>query len=150
MKQVTRPMLGFKSFEAAQATLIGIELMHMLKKGQLVGGARAQVLEPIPLTVLPCYSALNLFRRALRKYKRHFRPAPPAARPRRRPPLAAMAAAPAPRGSPPQRLAARHSTAMRGLDMRLRIGEGCVSGVSRFEGLGMAGLGKLGGQCSSS
>jgi len=65
VKQVTRPMLGFKSFEAAEATLIGIELMHMLKKGQLVGGARAQVLEPIPLTVLPCYSALNLFRRAL-------------------------------------------------------------------------------------
>jgi len=30
-------MLGFKSFEAAQATLIGIELMHMLKKGQLAG-----------------------------------------------------------------------------------------------------------------
>jgi len=35
-------MLGFKSFEAAQANLIGIELMPMLKKGQLVGKARAQ------------------------------------------------------------------------------------------------------------
>jgi len=35
VKRVTRPMLGFKSFEATQATLIGIELMHMLKKGQL-------------------------------------------------------------------------------------------------------------------
>jgi hypothetical protein len=33
---VTRPMLGFKSFDAAQDTLIGIELMHMLKKRQLV------------------------------------------------------------------------------------------------------------------
>jgi putative transposase len=31
-------MLGFKSFEAAQFTLIGIELMHMLRKGQLAGG----------------------------------------------------------------------------------------------------------------
>ena len=29
-------MLGFKSFEAAQATLVGIELMHMMRKGQLV------------------------------------------------------------------------------------------------------------------
>jgi len=28
-------MLGFKSFEAAQDTLVGIELMHMIKKRQL-------------------------------------------------------------------------------------------------------------------
>lgn len=31
-------MLGFKSFEAAQSTLAGIELMHMLQKGQLEDG----------------------------------------------------------------------------------------------------------------
>ena len=36
VKRVTRPMLGFKSFEAAQGMLVGIELMHMLKKGQMV------------------------------------------------------------------------------------------------------------------
>jgi hypothetical protein len=36
VKRVTRPMLGFKSFAAAQDTLVGIELMHMLKKRQLV------------------------------------------------------------------------------------------------------------------
>jgi hypothetical protein len=36
IKRVTRPMLGFKSFHAAHGTLVGIELMHMLKKGQLV------------------------------------------------------------------------------------------------------------------
>ena len=36
IKRVTRPMLGFKSFDAAQSTLVGIELMHMLKKRQLV------------------------------------------------------------------------------------------------------------------
>src|SRR5688500_13921677 len=36
VKRVTRPMLGFKSFEAAQDTLVGIELMNMLKKRQLV------------------------------------------------------------------------------------------------------------------
>jgi len=29
-------MLGFKSFEAAQDTLVGIELMHMMKKRQMV------------------------------------------------------------------------------------------------------------------
>jgi putative transposase len=37
IKRVTRPMLGFKSFEAAQPTITGIELMHMLRKGQLGG-----------------------------------------------------------------------------------------------------------------
>jgi putative transposase len=36
VKQVTRPMLGFKSFEAAQDTLVGIELMHMIKKRQMM------------------------------------------------------------------------------------------------------------------
>lgn len=35
IKRVTRPMLGFKSFDAAQSTLTGIELMRMLRKGQL-------------------------------------------------------------------------------------------------------------------
>src|SRR5262245_55586622 len=36
VKRVTRPMLGFKSFDAAQGTLIGIELMHMIKKRQMM------------------------------------------------------------------------------------------------------------------
>src|SRR5262249_28961799 len=36
VKRITRPMLGFKAFDAAQSTLIGIELMHMIKKRQLV------------------------------------------------------------------------------------------------------------------
>jgi transposase-like protein len=31
-------MLGFKSFDAAQSTVAGIELMHMLRKGQLESG----------------------------------------------------------------------------------------------------------------
>jgi putative transposase len=39
VKRVTRPMLGFKSFDAAQSTLAGIELMHMLRKGQWAGGS---------------------------------------------------------------------------------------------------------------
>ena len=36
VKRVTRPMLGFKAFGAAQGTLAGIELMHMIRKKQLV------------------------------------------------------------------------------------------------------------------
>jgi putative transposase len=36
VKRVTRPMLGFKSFDAAQGTLAGIELMHMIKKRQMM------------------------------------------------------------------------------------------------------------------
>jgi putative transposase len=36
VKRITRLMLGFKSFAAAHATLVGIEPMHMLKKRQLV------------------------------------------------------------------------------------------------------------------
>jgi transposase-like protein len=40
VKRVTRPMLGFKSFAAAQDTLVGIELMHMIRKKQMVLEAR--------------------------------------------------------------------------------------------------------------
>jgi putative transposase len=46
VKRLTRPMLGFKSFDAAQCTLAGIELMHMLRKGQLVGEEGAEGLTP--------------------------------------------------------------------------------------------------------
>ena len=35
IKKVTKVMTGFKSFEAAEATISGIELHHMLKKNQL-------------------------------------------------------------------------------------------------------------------
>ena len=35
INRMTRPMLGFKSFRAARNILAGIELMHMLRKGQL-------------------------------------------------------------------------------------------------------------------
>jgi len=34
IKRVTRPMLNFKSFRSAGAVLAGIELMHMIHKGQ--------------------------------------------------------------------------------------------------------------------
>jgi putative transposase len=36
VKRITRPMVGFKAFDAAQSTLVGIELMHMIRKRQLV------------------------------------------------------------------------------------------------------------------
>jgi putative transposase len=35
IKKITRPMLGFKSFASAEATLAGIELHHIIRKGQL-------------------------------------------------------------------------------------------------------------------
>jgi transposase-like protein len=39
VKRVTRLRLGFKSCDAAQVMLAGIELMHMLKKQQMIVGA---------------------------------------------------------------------------------------------------------------
>jgi transposase-like protein len=42
VKRVTRPMLGFKSFAAAQSTLTGIALMHMIKKRQRVVEERTE------------------------------------------------------------------------------------------------------------
>jgi transposase-like protein len=36
VKRVTRPMLGFKAFDATQCTLAGVELMRMIKKKQMV------------------------------------------------------------------------------------------------------------------
>ena len=35
IKNITKQTLGFKSFEAAEATISGIELHRMLKKGQM-------------------------------------------------------------------------------------------------------------------
>ena len=37
VKRVVKPMLGFKSFWAARSTITGIEVMHAIRKGQLVG-----------------------------------------------------------------------------------------------------------------
>ncbi len=36
VKRVTKPMLGFKSFQSANNILAGIELMHMIRKGQMM------------------------------------------------------------------------------------------------------------------
>jgi putative transposase len=40
IKRKTRPLLGFKSFWSAAITLAGIELMHMIRKGQLKGAGQ--------------------------------------------------------------------------------------------------------------
>lgn len=42
IKRVTRPMLNFKSLRAAHCVLAGVELMHMIRKGQFaISGADA-------------------------------------------------------------------------------------------------------------
>ena len=42
IKRVTRPMLNFKSFHTAGSLLAGIELIHMIRKGQFaIDGAEA-------------------------------------------------------------------------------------------------------------
>ena len=35
VKRITRPMLGFKTFRCARILITGIEVMHMIRKGQL-------------------------------------------------------------------------------------------------------------------
>jgi putative transposase len=42
IKRRTRPMLGFKDFRCARILLSGIELMHMIRKGQMKNGGRGQ------------------------------------------------------------------------------------------------------------
>ena len=47
IKRVTKPMLNFKSFRTARNVLAGIELMHMIRKGQLLlqGGVELSLAE---------------------------------------------------------------------------------------------------------
>ncbi|PIZ04265.1 MAG: IS6 family transposase [Gammaproteobacteria bacterium CG_4_10_14_0_8_um_filter_38_16] len=45
IKKMTRPMMGFKSFHSANATLIGIELHHMLRKGQYKNAENINIFE---------------------------------------------------------------------------------------------------------
>ena len=37
VKRITRPMLGFETFLCARILIAGIEVMHMIRKGQLDG-----------------------------------------------------------------------------------------------------------------
>ena len=52
IKRVTRPRVGFQSCEAAQDTLVGIALMHMIQKKQMVLEAGDEGLTAAEL----CYS----------------------------------------------------------------------------------------------
>jgi putative transposase len=45
IKKIVRPMLGFKSFDSAEATLAGIELNHMLKKSQHINASNMTIFE---------------------------------------------------------------------------------------------------------
>jgi transposase-like protein len=38
IKRITKPMMGFKNFRCARIILAGIELMHMIRKGQMKDG----------------------------------------------------------------------------------------------------------------
>jgi putative transposase len=40
IKRRTRPMLGFKDFNCARVILSGVELMHMIRKGQMIGSSK--------------------------------------------------------------------------------------------------------------
>ena len=42
IKRITNPMLGFKSFASAKATIAEVELHHMLRKGQMIGAVVCQ------------------------------------------------------------------------------------------------------------
>jgi putative transposase len=54
IKRITRPMLGFKDFDCARVILSGIEVMHMVKKGQMKGS------DEIPLSVAQKFYSLIL------------------------------------------------------------------------------------------
>ena len=45
IKRLIKPMVGFKSFHSAEATLAGIELHHMLRKGQHKNAANMAIHE---------------------------------------------------------------------------------------------------------
>ena len=39
IKRIVRPMLGFKAFQSAKSIIAGIELMHMIRKGQMIANS---------------------------------------------------------------------------------------------------------------
>ncbi|WP_265975602.1 IS6 family transposase [Brucella intermedia] len=41
IKKITKPMMGFKAFHSASATIAGIEVAHMIRKKQLVNDNRS-------------------------------------------------------------------------------------------------------------
>ncbi len=53
VKRITRPMLGFKAFDAAQSTLTGIELSTCCAKGSLQGAVSRAAVRPNSSTLWP-------------------------------------------------------------------------------------------------
>ena len=45
IKKITKPMKGFKAFHSAKATLAGIELHHMFRKGQHLKAENQSIFE---------------------------------------------------------------------------------------------------------
>jgi Transposase and inactivated derivatives len=45
IKRITQPMQGFKSFACARATISGIELHHMIRKGQHIEAANLSIFD---------------------------------------------------------------------------------------------------------
>ena len=45
IKRITKPMMGFKAFYSAEATLAGIELHRMIKKGQHIQAGNQSIFE---------------------------------------------------------------------------------------------------------
>jgi len=41
IKRITKPMMGFKAFHSASATIAGIEVAHMIRKNQFVNDNRS-------------------------------------------------------------------------------------------------------------
>jgi len=50
IKRLTKPGLGFFSFETAQRTLAGYETMHMIRKGQMNGAEKGDILAQVALS----------------------------------------------------------------------------------------------------
>ena len=47
INKITRPTLGFKAFDSASATIDGIKLHHMLRKGQHINSKNQTAFEQL-------------------------------------------------------------------------------------------------------
>jgi putative transposase len=65
IKKITKPMMEFKAFYSAQATIAGIETAHMIRKGQL---SEENIPASLQIGEFPC--------RLLRTKNHHFAIAP--------------------------------------------------------------------------
>ena len=45
IKKITKPMMGFKAFQSAEATIAGVELHHMFRKNQHQDSANTSIFD---------------------------------------------------------------------------------------------------------